>query len=182
MSGQHEIDGVVLPDPVRAEQVALAPNDCSQVSAGSAGETGVGDGSLAQWRVLRRRRRFAPTLQCLHRHDDADYEAGAQQDRDHTRKCPTHSRVQEASSSRRHEQGRSRLKPSRFDSAGARRCNDAVIAKLPGGRVGCDVCGLLLDAAKASTHEAWHRTEEERLDRLIRAVGELVDLARGRRT
>jgi hypothetical protein len=51
-----------------------------------------------------------------------------------------------------------------------------------GGTVGCDVCGVLLDAAKTAAHDAWHRAEEERFDRLARAVRELIDLMRERRT
>jgi hypothetical protein len=62
------------------------------------------------------------------------------------------------------------------------RCDDAAMAEPPGGTVGCDVCGLLLDAQKAAAHAAWHRAEEERFDRLTQAVLELVDLVRDRRS
>ena len=51
-----------------------------------------------------------------------------------------------------------------------------------GGSVGCDVCAALLDPEKASAHDAWHRAEEERNDRLTRAVRELSDLIRDRPT
>ena len=49
----------------------------------------------------------------------------------------------------------------------------------PGGTVGCDVCGILLAADKVTAHRAWHRSEEERLDRLTRSVEELLDQLRG---
>jgi hypothetical protein len=48
------------------------------------------------------------------------------------------------------------------------------MAEPPGGSVGCDMCGVLLDAAKTAAHDAWHRAEEERFDRLARAVRELI--------
>ena len=48
----------------------------------------------------------------------------------------------------------------------------------PGGSVGCDVCGVLIDAAKADVHDAWHRVEKERFEDLTRAVRELTDLVR----
>ena len=51
----------------------------------------------------------------------------------------------------------------------------------PGGTVGCDVCGLLLAANKAAAHRAWHRSEDERLDRLTRSVEELLEQLRGTR-
>ena len=63
-----------------------------------------------------------------------------------------------------------------------RRCHDGIMVEPPGGTVGCDVCGVLLDAAKTAAHDAWHRAEEERFDRLARAVRELIDLMRERRT
>jgi hypothetical protein len=53
--------------------------------------------------------------------------------------------------------------------------------ELPGGSVGCDVCGVLLDAVKVAVHEAWHRAEQERFEGLTRAVRELTDLVRGSR-
>jgi class 3 adenylate cyclase len=48
----------------------------------------------------------------------------------------------------------------------------------PGGTVGCDVCGILLAADKVAAHRAWHRKEEERLDRLVRLVQEVLDQLR----
>ena len=51
--------------------------------------------------------------------------------------------------------------------------------EVPGGTVGCDVCGVLLAADKVVAHRAWHRNEEERLDRLTRSVQELLDRLRG---
>jgi hypothetical protein len=48
--------------------------------------------------------------------------------------------------------------------------------ELPGGTVGCDVCGVLIDAAKAPAHDAWHPVENERFEDLTRAVRELTDL------
>jgi hypothetical protein len=52
------------------------------------------------------------------------------------------------------------------------RCHDSPMAEpeTPGGTVGCDVCGVLLDATKVSAHESWHRVEEDRYDNLLRAV------------
>jgi hypothetical protein len=50
--------------------------------------------------------------------------------------------------------------------------------ELPGGTVGCDVCGFLIDAAKAAAHDAWHRVEKERFEDLTQAVRELTDLVR----
>ena len=51
----------------------------------------------------------------------------------------------------------------------------------PGGTVGFDVCGILLAANKVPAHRTWHRDEEERLERLIRSVQELLDEVRGKR-
>jgi hypothetical protein len=48
----------------------------------------------------------------------------------------------------------------------------------PGGSVGCDVCGVLIDAAKAPAHDAWHRVEKERFEDLTQAVRELTDFVR----
>jgi hypothetical protein len=50
------------------------------------------------------------------------------------------------------------------------------MAEPPGGSVGCDVCAVLLDATKASVHDAWHRLEQERFDRFAQGLGELVAL------
>jgi hypothetical protein len=55
-------------------------------------------------------------------------------------------------------------------------------AGLPGGTVGCDVCGTLTDAAKVTEHDAWHRAENDRFDRLVQEVRELSELVRDRRT
>jgi hypothetical protein len=44
------------------------------------------------------------------------------------------------------------------------------MTELPGGSTGCDVCGVLLDAALVSTHDAWHRLEQERFDQLMQAI------------
>jgi hypothetical protein len=54
--------------------------------------------------------------------------------------------------------------------------------ELPGGSTGCDVCGVLLDAAKVPVHDAWHRAEQERSEGLTRAVRELTDLVRESRS
>ena len=54
------------------------------------------------------------------------------------------------------------------------------MTELPGGTVGCDVCGVLLDAASVSTHAAWHRLEQERFDELMRAITALADQGRAR--
>jgi hypothetical protein len=53
--------------------------------------------------------------------------------------------------------------------------------ELPGGTAGCDVCGVLLDAAKVSLHNQWHRTEAERLEGLAQTLRELVEMVRDRR-
>ena len=55
------------------------------------------------------------------------------------------------------------------------------MAELPGGTAGCDVCGVLLEAEKAPLHEAWHRTEDERLEGLAQTLRELFELVRDRR-
>jgi hypothetical protein len=39
-----------------------------------------------------------------------------------------------------------------------------------------------LDAEKVSVHDAWHRVNEERFERLNQALRELLDLVRDRRT
>jgi hypothetical protein len=56
-----------------------------------------------------------------------------------------------------------------------------VTTEAPGGTSGCDVCGVLLAADKASAHRAWHQKEEERLDRLTRSIQELLDQLPGSR-
>jgi len=38
------------------------------------------------------------------------------------------------------------------------------------------------DAEKVSVHDAWHRVDEERFERLNQALRELLDLVRDRRT
>jgi hypothetical protein len=58
----------------------------------------------------------------------------------------------------------------------------AVVTEPPGGTVGCDVCGVLLDASKASVHDAWHQKEEERLNQLLEMVQELVRVLPGSRS
>jgi hypothetical protein len=55
-----------------------------------------------------------------------------------------------------------------------------VLDERPGGSVGCDVCGVLLDAEKVSVHDAWHRAEEERFEHLAQALRELTNLIRNR--
>lgn len=55
------------------------------------------------------------------------------------------------------------------------------MTELPGGTAGCDVCGVLLDADKASLHNKWHRTEAERLEGLAQTLRELVEMVRNRR-
>ena len=55
------------------------------------------------------------------------------------------------------------------------------MAELPGGSAGCDVCGVLVDPERVSLHNAWHQTEDERLEGLAQTLRELVDLVRDRR-
>ena len=50
------------------------------------------------------------------------------------------------------------------------------MTEVPGGSVGCDVCGVLLVAEKASLHNEWHRIENERLEDLARTLRELFDM------
>ena len=52
---------------------------------------------------------------------------------------------------------------------------------VPGGTVGCDVCGVLLVADKVSLHNEWHRTENERLVGLSQTLREVVEMVRGPR-
>ena len=54
------------------------------------------------------------------------------------------------------------------------------MTEVPGGTVGCDVCGVLLVAEQASLHNEWHRTENERLEGLARTLRELFDLLQKR--
>jgi hypothetical protein len=54
------------------------------------------------------------------------------------------------------------------------------MTELPGGTVGCDVCGVLLDA-EAPLHNAWHQTEDERLEGLAQTLRELFEMVRDRR-
>ena len=44
----------------------------------------------------------------------------------------------------------------------------------PGGSTSCDVCGILLVSDREEVHRAWHRSEEERFDRLTRSIDELL--------
>jgi hypothetical protein len=55
------------------------------------------------------------------------------------------------------------------------------MTETPGGTVGCDVCGVLLDAGKVTLHSEWHRTEAERLEGLAQTLRELVAMVRERR-
>jgi len=48
----------------------------------------------------------------------------------------------------------------------------------PGGTVGCDVCGLSLAAVKVSAHRAWHKAEEDRLNRLEESLQAIADQLR----
>jgi hypothetical protein len=46
--------------------------------------------------------------------------------------------------------------------------------EVPGGTVGCDVCGIDLAEEKLDSHRVWHQDQDTRLDQLIRAVEELI--------
>jgi hypothetical protein len=56
------------------------------------------------------------------------------------------------------------------------------MTEVPGGTVGCDVCGVLVAADKVSLHNEWHRTEDERLEGLAQTLRELVVMVRDRRS
>ena len=75
---------------------------------------------------------------------------------------------------------RARMSDSSVDSATQEGHHERVPER-PGGSVGCDVCGIVLDAEKVSAHDAWHRVDEERFERLDQALRELLDLVRDRR-
>jgi len=49
------------------------------------------------------------------------------------------------------------------------------MTEVPGGTVGCDVCGVILVEDKASLHNEWHRAEDERLEGLAQTLRELVE-------
>jgi hypothetical protein len=53
------------------------------------------------------------------------------------------------------------------------------MAELPGGTVGCDVCGV--GVAEDKLHNEWHRTEEEQLAGLAETRRELNETVRDRR-
>jgi hypothetical protein len=63
----------------------------------------------------------------------------------------------------------------------ARDCTRMDMNELPEGTAGRDVCGVLLDAAKVSLHNEWHRAEAERLEGLAQTLRELVEMVRNRR-
>jgi hypothetical protein len=56
------------------------------------------------------------------------------------------------------------------------------MTEVPGGSVGCDVCGVVLVADKVSLHNDWHRTEEERFQGLAETLRELIETVRDRRS
>jgi hypothetical protein len=55
------------------------------------------------------------------------------------------------------------------------------MTEVPGGTVGCDVCGVVVAADKVPLHNEWHRTEDERLEGLAQTARELVETVRDRR-
>jgi hypothetical protein len=55
------------------------------------------------------------------------------------------------------------------------------MTEVPGGTVGCDVCGVLLVAEQAPLHNEWHRIENERLEGLARTLRELFDMVQKHR-
>ena len=65
--------------------------------------------------------------------------------------------------------------PLSVDGPAEGRDHDHMSNEAPGGTVGCDVCGLTVDAEKSAAHRAWHRREEDRLSRIEREVRELQD-------
>lgn len=54
------------------------------------------------------------------------------------------------------------------------------MTEVPGGTVGCDVCGVLIVDDKESLHNEWHRAEDERLEGLAQTLRELVETVRDR--
>lgn len=70
---------------------------------------------------------------------------------------------------------------SGVDSAVPRRHAQSM-TQVPGGTVGCDVCGVILVEDKVSLHNEWHRTEDERLEALAQTVRELSDKVADRRS
>ena len=63
---------------------------------------------------------------------------------------------------------------SGVDSAVPRRQAQSM-TEVPGGTVGCDVCGVILVEDKVSMHNEWHRAEDERLQALAQTERELSD-------
>jgi hypothetical protein len=68
-----------------------------------------------------------------------------------------------------------------------RRCHDSAMTQTPaqtptetpGGSVGCDVCGFLIDVRLQDAHDAWHRADDRRWDELMAAVRDLQQPVRG---
>jgi hypothetical protein len=56
------------------------------------------------------------------------------------------------------------------------------MTEVPGGTVGCDVCGVLIVEDKVSLHNEWHRAEDERLEGLAQTLRELVEKVGERRS
>jgi hypothetical protein len=56
------------------------------------------------------------------------------------------------------------------------------MTEVPGGTVGCDVCGVIVVEDKASLHNEWHRAEDERLEGLTQTLRELVERLGDRRS
>jgi hypothetical protein len=56
------------------------------------------------------------------------------------------------------------------------------MTEVPGGTVGCDVCGVIIVEDKASLHSEWHRAEDERLEGLAQTLRELVEKVGERRS
>ena len=54
------------------------------------------------------------------------------------------------------------------------------MTEVPGGTVGCDVCGVLVAGDQVSLHNEWHRTEDERFEGLAQTLRELVETVRNR--
>ena len=55
------------------------------------------------------------------------------------------------------------------------------MTEVPGGTVGCDVCGVVVAADKVLLHNEWHRIEDEQLEGIAQTVRELVETVRDRR-